>query len=81
MARKQVAKLHDIMGLLHACYPPGLAEEWDNVGLQVGNAHQPVERVLISLDPTLAAVETAIAAGAQALICHHPLIFKAPSRV
>ncbi|MDF1579285.1 MAG: Nif3-like dinuclear metal center hexameric protein [Desulfuromonadales bacterium] len=76
MAKKNDVKLHDIVGLLHALYPPGLAEEWDNVGLQVGDARQTVARLLVSLDPTAAALDAARRGGAQLLVCHHPLIFK-----
>lgn len=76
MAKENGVKLHDIVGLLHALYPPGLAEDWDNVGLQVGDARQTVARLLVSLDPTAAALDEARRCGAQLLVCHHPLIFK-----
>ena len=73
---ERVARVQDLLGLLHGLYPPDLAEEWDNVGLQVGDPTVPAERALIALDPSLAAVEAAIACGARALVTHHPLIFK-----
>ncbi|HBT82580.1 MAG: Nif3-like dinuclear metal center hexameric protein [Desulfuromonadales bacterium GWD2_61_12] len=76
MRKKTVCRIHDLIGLVHALYPPALAEEWDNVGLQVGDPGAEVSRVMIALDPSAAAVETAAAAGAQLLLTHHPLIFR-----
>lgn len=70
------ARIQDLVGLLHALYPPALAEDWDNVGLHAGDPGHPVERVFISLDPSEAALAATIAAQAQVLLTHHPLIFK-----
>ena len=50
MAKQRTARIQDLLGLLHDLYPPDLAEEWDNVGLQVGDPLRPVERVLVALD-------------------------------
>jgi dinuclear metal center YbgI/SA1388 family protein len=76
MTTPRLARIQDLVGLLHALYPPALAEAWDNVGLQAGDPGSPVERVLISLDPSESALQAAAAAGAQALLSHHPLIFQ-----
>ncbi|WP_298038852.1 Nif3-like dinuclear metal center hexameric protein [uncultured Desulfuromonas sp.] len=76
MKRESVVRIQDLVGLVHALYPPALAEEWDNVGLQVGDPAAPVERALICLDPTERALDAASEAGAKLLITHHPLIFK-----
>ncbi len=64
------------MGLLHALYPPHLAESWDNVGLQVGDPAAEVRGVLVCLDPSERALQEAADTGAQAILTHHPLIFK-----
>ena len=56
--------------------PKSWAEDWDNVGLLVGNGATPVERILITLDGTLAVVEEAKAYGAQLIVAHHPIIFR-----
>ncbi|PLY00223.1 MAG: Nif3-like dinuclear metal center hexameric protein [Desulfuromonas sp.] len=76
MASNKKARVQDILGLVNAVCPASLAEEWDNVGLQVGDPASEVARIAIALDPTEATLDEAIAAGAQMLICHHPLIFK-----
>lgn len=56
--------------------PPGLAEEWDNSGLQVGDPAARVTRIMVALDATPAVVESAITSECQLLLTHHPLIFK-----
>lgn len=56
--------------------PKSWAEDWDNVGLLVGNGSAPVERILITLDGTLEVVEEAKAYGAQLIVAHHPVIFR-----
>lgn len=74
MAKNQ-QRIQDLIGLIHRLYSPELAEDWDNVGLQVGDPDALLTRVMIALDPSLAAVQAAQAAGAQALVTHHPLLF------
>lgn len=74
--KQRIVRIHDLVGLLNALYPPTLAEDWDNVGLQVGDPRAQVSKVLVCLDPTEQALQTAVDQGAEALLCHHPLIFK-----
>jgi dinuclear metal center YbgI/SA1388 family protein len=78
---KQGQRIQDLLGLVHKLYAPELAEDWDNVGLQVGDPTAPLQRVMVSLDPGLSAVQAAKTAGAQALITHHPLLFRPIKRL
>jgi dinuclear metal center YbgI/SA1388 family protein len=59
--------------------PLDLAESWDNVGLQVGDAGQEVTRGLVALDATPQVLGEAVRTGAQVVVTHHPLLFK-PAR-
>ena len=68
-----VAKIIELMNQLA---PPLLAEEWDNVGLQVGDPRQPVRRVWVALDPSLEVVKATCQKKVDLLITHHPLIFR-----
>lgn len=77
----QQAKLSDLIGIINKIAPPALAEDWDNVGLQVGDPSAEVQRVMVSLDPCPAAVEEAIRNSCQLLVTHHPLIFKPLKRI
>lgn len=76
MKRRNPARIQDLIGLIHTDYPPSLAEDWDNVGLQVGDPAAPLERVLIALDVTGATLAEAESLGVQAIVAHHPLIFR-----
>ncbi len=71
-----MAKLSDIVGIISKIAAPGLAESWDNSGLQVGDPAAEIKRIMVSLDASPAVVESAIALGCQLLVTHHPLIFK-----
>ncbi len=53
----------------------GLAEQWDNVGLMVGDPNQQIQGILIALDPTEEVLAEAKECGADCIITHHPLIF------
>ena len=71
-----MAKLSDIVGIISKIAAPGLAESWDNSGLQVGDPAAEIKRIMVSLDASPTVVESAIVLGCQLLVTHHPLIFK-----
>jgi len=75
------ATVADIIKAMETIAPSNLAEEWDNVGLQVGRKNWPVKKVWISLDPGLDVVANACQNDVNLLITHHPLIFKPLSSV
>ncbi len=56
--------------------PPRLAEEWDNVGLLVGSAVQPVSRIMTCLTLTAASARDAVQERAELVVTHHPLPFR-----
>lgn len=56
--------------------PKSWAEDWDNVGLLVGDFSTPVERVLLTLDGTLNVLQEAKERGAQLIVAHHPILFR-----
>jgi dinuclear metal center YbgI/SA1388 family protein len=70
------ATVADILELMEHIAPACLAQQWDNVGLQVGHPQWPVTAVRVALDPTLAVIEEAARDEADLLITHHPLIFR-----
>lgn len=78
---KQGQRIQDLVGLVHKLYAPELAEDWDNVGLQVGDPGASLTKAMVALDPSLPAIEAAQAAGAQALVTHHPLLFRSIKRL
>jgi putative NIF3 family GTP cyclohydrolase 1 type 2 len=71
-----VPKLKAVLDILEQIAPSSAADDWDNLGLQVGHLSQDIEKIFISLDPTLKAVRKALKRNAQLLLTHHTLIFK-----
>lgn len=67
----------DIVEALEAAFPAQWAEPWDNVGLAVGDPSARVTGVLVTLDPTRAAVERAEEQGCNVLVTHHPAFLDA----
>ena len=64
---------------LLARFPREDAEEWDRMGLLVGDPAAKVTAVACALDPTLAAVKAAKRKGANVLLTHHPLFLEPPN--
>lgn len=56
--------------------PTELAEAWDNVGLQIGDPRSRVRRVMTCLEVTAPTLSEARRRRADAIIAHHPLIFR-----
>lgn len=63
----------EVVAVMDRLYPPGLAEEWDAVGLVSGDPDAPVRRIVLAVDPTLEVAAEAVALEADLLITHHPL--------
>ncbi len=55
--------------------PAALAEDWDNVGLLVGDPDRPVRRLMTCLTITPSSAAEAIDRGADLIVAHHPLPF------
>ncbi|MEC9488418.1 MAG: Nif3-like dinuclear metal center hexameric protein [Halanaerobium sp.] len=70
-----------ICRIIEELAPPALAEEWDNVGLQVGRPDAPVEKVLVTLDVDTRVIEEAVGLGIDLIVAHHPLIFTPQNRI
>ncbi|MBW1813120.1 MAG: Nif3-like dinuclear metal center hexameric protein [Deltaproteobacteria bacterium] len=75
------ATVADIIQVMERVAPVQLAEDWDNVGLQVGEKSWPVKKIWIALDPTPEVVTAACKNKVDLLITHHPLIFSALTNV
>ncbi|MBL7180474.1 MAG: Nif3-like dinuclear metal center hexameric protein [Pseudomonadota bacterium] len=75
------ATIADIIRVMEARVPLHLAEDWDNVGLQVGKMDWPVRSIWIALDPLHDVVDEACRNDVDLLITHHPLIFQPLKRI
>ena len=74
-------KCSEIMDVCRKLAPEDCACDWDNPGLLAGRSDKEVKKIYIALDATDKVVEAAQALGADMLLTHHPLIFKAIKKV
>lgn len=70
-----------IVELLESLAPTHLAEEWDNVGLLVGDAAHPVSRIMTCLTLTEDVAAEAVDEQADLVVTHHPLPFRPLKRL
>lgn len=68
--------LLDIVRYLETLAPPALAEDWDNVGLLVGDGRRPVAQAMTCLTLTPPTVAEAVEHKADLVVVHHPLPFR-----
>src|SRR5438552_17659003 len=66
----------DLLSALEAIAPLSLAADWDNVGLLLGDAAAPAERVMTCLTVTPDSAAEAIEARVQLIVSHHPILFR-----
>jgi len=73
--------LKEITKVINQLAPEHFAEDFDNVGLIVGDEKKEVSKALISLDTTEDVVNEAIDKGCELIISFHPIIFKGLKRL
>lgn len=71
-----MASVADVCEVLERTAPTHLAEEWDNVGLLVGEPSREVTRLMTCLTITPASATEAVEEQVQMIITHHPLPFR-----
>ncbi|WP_091291608.1 Nif3-like dinuclear metal center hexameric protein [Micromonospora halophytica] len=71
----------DVVAALERRYPRAWAEEWDRVGLVLGEPTTAVRRVACVVDVVPETVAEALAAGADMIVAHHPLLLRGVSSV
>jgi dinuclear metal center YbgI/SA1388 family protein len=70
-----------VASVIEAFAPLGLQEGYDNSGLLVGSPSDQVSAILLTLDVTSNVIDEAIAAGANLIVAHHPVIFSGLKRL
>ncbi len=73
--------LSHLTDFLESFAPAALAEEWDNVGLLVGERGRDVARVMTCLTISPTVVVEAIADKVDLIVTHHPLPFRPLNRL
>jgi dinuclear metal center YbgI/SA1388 family protein len=76
-----MTKVTDIAKEIEQFAPEFLKEDYDNIGLMVGDDQKEVKKVLLSLDCTNEVIKEAISLKCDLIITHHPLLFKRPKNI
>lgn len=74
-------KVKEVIRTLETLAPLQYAEDFDNVGLLVGDANQEVTGVLVTLDTLESVVDEAIEQGCNLIASFHPIIFKGLKKI
>ncbi len=73
--------INDVIELLEAWTPTAYAEDFDNVGLLVGDKKNTISNILVSHDCLEGTVNEAISKDCNLIICFHPIIFSGLKRL
>lgn len=76
-----MSTIQDVARILETLAPSALAEEWDNVGLLIGNSAAEVGRVMTCLTLTPDVAEEAIEKRVELIVSHHPILFRPVQRL
>ena len=68
--------IQDVVNLLEDYAPLAYAEDFDNVGLLIGDKNEKLTGVLVTLDTLECVVDEAIENNCNLIVSFHPIIFK-----
>jgi len=71
-----VVCVSEIINFLDEFAPPALAEEWDNVGLLIGDRSHEASAIMTCLTLTPNVAAEAVRRKAEIIITHHPILFR-----
>jgi dinuclear metal center YbgI/SA1388 family protein len=71
----------DVAAFLEVFAPPALAEEWDNVGLLLGDRAASARRIMTCLTITPDSAAEAVDEQVELIVAHHPLPFRPLKRI
>ena len=71
----------DVINYLEELAPLSYAEDFDNVGLLVGNKSEKITGILVTLDTLEAVVDEAIEKNCNLIVSFHPIIFKGLKKI
>lgn len=68
--------LNQLISRFEQLWPVQDAEEWDSIGLVVGNRNHQIRKVLLTVDVTDEIVQEAKTSNADLILAHHPLLLR-----
>ncbi len=78
---RKTQSVADLIAAMERIAPTRLAEEWDNVGLVVGDPSKSLKRLLLAIDLTPAVLAEAKRGKFDAIVAYHPPIFRPVKRM
>lgn len=74
-------KIRDFISIMEKIAPNNLKENYDNVGLMIGDKNEDITGILIALDITLEVIDEAKEKEANLILTHHPILYLKPSTI
>ena len=74
-------KIKDIISLLEEMAPLAYAEDFDNVGLLVGNLETEATGILVCHDALESVIDEAITKNCNLVVCFHPILFSGLKKI
>jgi len=74
-------KIKEILSVLEAMAPLAYAEDFDKVGLLVGDAEAEATGVLVCHDALETVIEEAVAKKCNLVVCFHPILFSGLKKI
>ena len=74
-------KIKDIFPILEEMAPLAYAEDFDNVGLLVGNAENDTTGILVCHDALESVIDEAITKNCNLVVCFHPILFSGLKKI
>jgi dinuclear metal center YbgI/SA1388 family protein len=74
-------KIKETLSILEEMAPLAYAEDFDNVGLLVGNKEEEATGVLVCHDALESVIDEAIAKNCNLVVCFHPILFSGLKKI
>lgn len=74
-------KVEDLCNIIEDFAPVSLKEDYDNVGLMIGDKGAEVHSILVTLDCTMKVIDEAVENKCNMIVAHHPILFRKPSSI
>ena len=74
-------KIKNIISVLEEMAPLAYAEDFDNVGLLVGNSETECSGVLVCHDALESVIDEAVAKNCNLVVCFHPILFSGIKKI
>ena len=74
-------KINKVLDILEKWMPKNISEDFDNVGLLIGDASKDLQNIMVTLDATVDVVQEAIDKDCNLIISYHPIIFEGIKKI